>query len=65
MIFIWNRGKLIFVFAAAALAYALPSVFGGNGYLSVYICGIYMGNAALPDKKDLVHFFDVVTGIAR
>ena len=24
-----------------------------------------MGNAALPDKKDLVHFFDAVTGIAQ
>lgn len=63
--FYMEQGKTIFVFAAAALAYALPSVFGGNGYLSVYICGIYMGNAALPDKKDLVHFFDVVTGIAQ
>lgn len=63
--FYMEQGKTIFVFAAAALAYALPSVFGGNGYLSVYICGIYMGNAALPDKKDLVHFFDAVTGIAQ
>ena len=63
--FYMEQGKTIFVFAAAVLAYALPSVFGGNGYLSVYICGIYMGNAALPDKKDLVHFFDVVTGIAQ
>lgn len=63
--FYMEQGKTIFVFAAAALAYALLSVFGGNGYLSVYICGIYMGNAALPDKKDLVHFFDAVTGIAQ
>ena len=63
--FYMEQGKTIFVFAAAALAYALPSVFGGNGYLSVYICGIYMGNAALPDNKDLVHFFDAVTGIAQ
>lgn len=63
--FYMEQGKTIFVFAAAVLAYALPSVFGGNGYLSVYICGIYMGNAALPDKKDLVHFFDAVTGIAQ
>ena len=32
-----EQGKTIFVFAAAVLAYALPSVFGGNGYLSVYL----------------------------
>ena len=60
-----EQGKTIFVFAAAVLAYALPSVFGGNGYLSVYLCGIYMGNASLSDKRDLVHFFDAVTGIAQ
>lgn len=63
--FYMEQGKTIFVFAAAVLAYALPSVFGGNGYLSVYLCGIYMGNAALSDKRDLVHFFDAVTGIAQ
>ena len=63
--FYMEQGKTIFVFAAAVLAYALPSVFGGNGYLSVYLCGIYMGNASLSDKRDLVHFFDAVTGIAQ
>lgn len=63
--FCMEQGKTIFVFAVAALAYALPSAFGGNGYLSVYLCGIYMGNAALPEKRDLVHFFDAVTGIAQ
>lgn len=63
--FYMEQGKTIFVFAAAVLAYALPSVFGGNGYLSVYLCGIHMGNASLSDKRDLVHFFDAVTGIAQ
>lgn len=37
------QGDTIFVFASALIAYALPSLLGGNGYLSVYLCGILMG----------------------
>ena len=60
-----EQGKTIFVFAVALLAYALPAVLGGNGYLSVYLCGIWMGNHYLPEKKMLVHFFGAVTGVAQ
>ena len=60
-----EQGKTIFVFAVALLAYALPAVLGGNGYLSVYLCGIWMGNHYLPEKRVLVHFFDAVTGVAQ
>ncbi len=59
------QGDTIFVFAVAVIAYALPSLLGGNGYLSVYLCGILMGNAPIPQKRDLVRFFDVITGIAQ
>lgn len=57
--------RTILVFSVALIAYALPSVLGGNGYLSVYICGIIMGNSWMPQKRFLVHFFDVVTGVAQ
>lgn len=59
------QGKTIFVFAVAIIAYALPNAVGGNGYLSVYLCGILMGNRYFPGKRDLVHFFDAVTGISQ
>lgn len=59
------QGDTIFVFASALIAYALPSLLGGNGYLSVYLCGILMGNAPIPQKRDLVRFFDALTGIAQ
>ncbi len=55
----------IFVAGAALLSYALPTALGGNGYLSVYILGIVLGNADIPDKKPLVHFFDGVTGFMQ
>ena len=47
------------------LSYALPSILGGNGYLSSYLCGIYMGSTKLPQKRNMVHFFDVVTDVSQ
>ncbi len=54
-----------FVVAIALLSYALPSVLGGNGYLSAYLVGLLLGNSDIPDKKVLVHFFDGVTGLMQ
>lgn len=55
----------IFVFAIALLAYAGPMALGGNGYLSVYITGIIIGNQPIPNKSALVHFFDGMTGLVQ
>ena len=49
----------------ALLAYASASVIGGNGYLSVYIAGIILGNKPLHNKKSMVHFFDGITGLMQ
>ena len=55
----------IFVVAIALLSYALPSYFGGNGFLSAYIVGIVLGNIEINNKKNLVNFFDGVTGLMQ
>ena len=55
----------IFVIAIALFAYAAPTELGGNGYLSVYIVGIILGNSNLKAKKNLVHFFDTITGLMQ
>lgn len=55
----------VFVFGMVLLSYALPSVVGGNGYLSAYIFGILLGNRKIKTKKALVHFFDGVTGLMQ
>lgn len=60
-----SEGKTLFVLSVVLLTFALSSIFNGNGYLSVYLCGILMGNTRLPDKKGMVHFFDTVTNIAQ
>lgn len=54
-----------FVIAAALLAYGLAVLIGGNGYLSVYIVGIILGNSRIKNKVTLVPFFDGVTGLMQ
>ena len=55
----------VFVVAAALFAYASPEALGGNGYLSVYITGIVMGNSGIKNKRTLVSFFDGLTGMMQ
>lgn len=54
-----------FMVAVALLAYAAPEMLGGNGYLSVYITGIVLGNSRINNKQELVHFFDGITGLMQ
>ncbi|WP_042273950.1 potassium/proton antiporter [[Clostridium] dakarense] len=55
----------IFITAIAMLSYALSEYVGGNGYLSVYMAGIIIGNSKIPHKKSLVHFFDGISWIMQ
>lgn len=55
----------IFVTSVAVLSYALSEYLGGNGYLSLYIAGIIIGNKKIPHKKSLVHFFDGISWIMQ
>ena len=57
--------RTVFIFAVAIVAYALPALLGGNGYLSVYLCGILLGSAPFSQKRYLVHFFDALTNVAQ
>lgn len=55
----------VFVIALVLLSYAFPALIGGNGYLSVYLTGIILGNSQISNKITLVHFFDGITGLAQ
>lgn len=63
--FVVDGMDTIFVIALALLSYALPEVVGGNGFLSVYIMGIILGNSEIGNKTSLVHFFDGLTSLAQ
>lgn len=55
----------VFVMAIAILSYSLSSWLGGNGYLSVYISGIILGNSKIQNKKSLVRFFDGISWLMQ
>ena len=38
---------------------------GGNGYLSVYICGVIIGNNNIPHKRNLFNYFDGISWIMQ
>lgn len=60
-----NGVESILVFSMALASYSVSSLIGGNGYLSVYITGIILGNMEIPNKQSLVHFFDGITGLMQ
>ncbi len=51
--------------ALALVGYALPELLGGNGYLSVYLIGIVIGNQDFKNKRSLVSFFDGLNMLAQ
>ncbi|MBU3112991.1 potassium/proton antiporter [Clostridium lacusfryxellense] len=55
----------LFVMAIAVLAYSLSSWIGGNGYLSVYIASIIIGNSKIQNKKSLVKFLDGISWLMQ
>lgn len=59
-----NYGPLLMI-AIALLSYALPSIIGGNGYLSAYLVGIVLGGEKRAGKKELVHFMDGLTSLMQ
>ncbi len=71
-IFIFKKTRLIqegsdtlFVVALALISFAASDFIGGNGYLSVYITGIILGNSEIKNKINLIYFFDGITNLCR
>ena len=71
-LFIFKKTRLLtegtdtlFMVAIALLSFALPDLIQGNGYLSVYITGIILGNSEIRNKLSLMHFFDGVTALSQ
>ncbi len=60
-----NGFDTVLLVAVAILAYTLPTMIQGNGYLSAYICGIIVGNADIPNKRKQVGFFDGITDLMQ
>lgn len=62
-----NKAKLeysglyvVLTIAIVGFAYALPSIIGGNGFMSVYICGLTLAGSRFAHKKILTKFHDAI-----
>ncbi|MDE5940510.1 MAG: potassium/proton antiporter, partial [Muribaculaceae bacterium] len=55
----------ILILASVFLTFTATSALQGNGYLAVYILGIYLGNAALPAKRGISKFMSSLTWLAQ
>ncbi|MBQ8887441.1 MAG: potassium/proton antiporter [Candidatus Gastranaerophilales bacterium] len=55
----------IFIVAVALLSFSVADLIQGNGYLSVYITGIILGNSQIKNKLNLMHFFDGITALCQ
>lgn len=40
------------------MVFSLTDFIGGNGFLAVYLCAVYLGNQELIHKKTIMRFFD-------
>lgn len=48
----------VFMAAAMLITFAVANLIEGNGYLALYILGIYLGNKEFYGKRDIIFFFD-------
>jgi len=68
VIFIINRIRLdyeglysVLLLSFLFFLYSFTSILGGNGYLAVYIGGLFIGNQRFVHKKSSLKFFDGLT----
>ncbi|RAV29177.1 MULTISPECIES: potassium/proton antiporter [Sinomicrobium] len=48
----------VLVIALVFITFSATDFLGGNGFLAVYLCGLYLGNRNLIHKKTIVSMFD-------
>lgn len=55
----------IMMIGCVFFTFAITTDLAGNGYLAVYICGIILGNATLPNHRGISKFLDGMTWLAQ
>lgn len=48
----------VFMAASMLITYGAADFLGGNGFLAIYILGIYLGNQEFIGKRDIIFFYD-------
>lgn len=55
----------VMMIGAAFLAFAIPTLMNGSGFLSVYIAGIVLGNGRMPYKGALLRIQDALAWLSQ
>ncbi len=55
----------ILILGCVFLTFTITTALAGNGYLAVYISGIVIGNAVLPNHRGISKFLDGMTWLAQ
>lgn len=55
----------IMIIGSVFFTFAITTALSGNGYLAVYVCGIIIGNATLPNHRGISKFLDGMTWLAQ
>jgi cell volume regulation protein A len=53
------------VLAGAGIIYGLAAVAGGSGFLAVFVAGVVLGDAAMPQKGEIESFHSSLAGLAE
>ena len=56
---------IIFLAATALFTFSFANLIKGNGYLAVYVFGIYVGNQQFKGKRESVFFLDGITSLLQ
>jgi cell volume regulation protein A len=51
--------------AVACLAFGLPTLLEGSGFLAVYLAAVVLGNGRIPHREELGHFHDAAAWCAQ
>ena len=57
--------SMALIMASMLLSYSLSEFIGGNGYITVYLLGVLIGNIRFNKKSEIVSFFNGITSIMQ
>jgi cell volume regulation protein A len=55
----------VFTLAVAFLAFAVPTLLGGSGFLSVYVAAVVLGAGRLPNRASLLRVHDALAWLSQ
>ena len=57
--------SMALIMASMLLSYSISEFVGGNGYITVYLLGVLIGNIRFNKKSEIVSFFNGITSIMQ